>query len=108
MRRSIRLIVLFAVFGIAVSAAPSRAQATATSVAVNADGPFAGLSLSAQALRDSIVQMAKAQLGARYKRGGQTPSRGFDCSGLVKYVMSVFNFDVPRPARQQAVAGAPV
>src|SRR5437016_5682605 len=99
MPRPLKLIALIAVFGIAVSAAPSRAQTTAPSAAVNSNGPFAGFSLSAQVLRDSIVQMAKAQLGTRYKRGGQTPARGFDCSGLVKYVMSVFNFDVPRTAR---------
>src|SRR5437016_2860896 len=108
MRRPLRLIVLTTVFGIAVSAARSRAQTAATSAAVNRDGPFAGLSLSAQALRDSIVQMAKSQLGARYKRGGQTPARGFDCSGLVKYVMSVFNFDVPRTAHQQAAVGTTI
>lgn len=67
--------------------------------------PFAALSSSAQALRDSVVRMAKAQVGTKYRFGGQTPEKGFDCSGLVKYVMEAFNRSVPRTARQQANEG---
>jgi cell wall-associated NlpC family hydrolase len=67
--------------------------------------PFASFSNSAQALRDSIVQMARAQLGKRYRLGGQSPEKGFDCSGLVAYVMSGFNLTVPRTAKQQAKEG---
>jgi cell wall-associated NlpC family hydrolase len=70
--------------------------------------PFASFSNSAQALRDSVVQMARAQLGKRYKLGGQTPERGFDCSGLVSYVMSALNLNVPRTAKQQAKQGLPL
>jgi cell wall-associated NlpC family hydrolase len=67
--------------------------------------PFEAFSHSAQALRDSIVETAKAQLGKRYRLGGISPEKGFDCSGLVQYVMSAFKLDVPRTARQQAKAG---
>jgi cell wall-associated NlpC family hydrolase len=67
--------------------------------------PFAALSSSAQALRDSVVLMAKAQVGTKYRFGGQSPEKGFDCSGLVKYVMEAFNRNVPRTARQQANEG---
>ena len=67
--------------------------------------PFEAFSLSAQALRDSIVETAKAQLGKRYRLGGVSPEKGFDCSGLVQYVMAAFRLDVPRTARQQAKAG---
>lgn len=70
--------------------------------------PFEALSVSAQALRDSIVQTAKAQLGKRYRLGGVSPERGFDCSGLVQYVMAALKLDVPRTARQQAKAGLEV
>jgi cell wall-associated NlpC family hydrolase len=79
------------------------------SAAVEApDKPFAALSNSAETLRDSIVAMAKAQVGTRYKRGGASPDNGFDCSGLVQYVMSALQLDVPRTARQQAKAGSAV
>ncbi len=70
--------------------------------------PFVAMSASAEAMRDSIVSLAKAQLGKRYVRGGETPRRGFDCSGLVKYVLSVLNLEVPRTARQQANVGEAV
>ena len=70
--------------------------------------PFEALSNSAHSIRDSIVSMARALLGKKYKRGGTTPTKGFDCSGLIKYVMTALNLDVPRTARQQAIVGLPV
>jgi cell wall-associated NlpC family hydrolase len=66
--------------------------------------PFEAFSNSAESLRDSIVALAKAQIGTRYKRGGTSP-KGFDCSGLIKYIMAALNLDVPRTARQQATVG---
>jgi len=67
--------------------------------------PFEAYSNSARSLRDSVVQMAKAQVGRRYRTGGTTPEKGFDCSGLVKYVMAALDLKLPRTARQQAVQG---
>ena len=67
--------------------------------------PFEAMSVSAQALRDSIVQMAKAQVGTRYVLGGESPDKGFDCSGLIQYVLAALNLQVPRTAKQQAKVG---
>jgi cell wall-associated NlpC family hydrolase len=67
--------------------------------------PFEAFSNSAQALRDSVVKMAKAQLGTRYRTGGEAPDKGFDCSGLVRYVLAALNVGLPRTARQQAGVG---
>ena len=67
--------------------------------------PFQDLSASASTMRDSLVALARAQLGKRYVRGGASPEKGFDCSGLVKYIMAAFQFDLPRTARQQARTG---
>jgi cell wall-associated NlpC family hydrolase len=67
--------------------------------------PFEDFSNSARTLRDSVVTFARAQVGVRYKRGGTSPEKGFDCSGLIKYIMEAFHADVPRTARQQAGAG---
>lgn len=67
--------------------------------------PFEALSNSAESLRDSVVAIAKAQIGTRYRRGGTNPEKGFDCSGLVKYIMTALQLDVPRTARQQARVG---
>ena len=77
-----------------------------------AEGPplrsFAAFDASDLALRDSIVAMARAQIGRRYVYGGQTPQRGFDCSGLVRYVMAAVQIDLPRTANQQANVGEAV
>lgn len=96
--RSSVAIALCAVASIAVCARPVSAQEVS-------DKPFAAYSVSAQTLRDSIVAMARAQIGTRYRTGGESPTKGFDCSGLVQYVMAALNLSVPRTARQQAKSG---
>ena len=71
--------------------------------------PFAAWSVSAQAFRDSIlVSLARTAVGTRYVRGGQSFASGFDCSGLVRYVMSALEVSVPRTAAQQAGTGLPL
>lgn len=70
--------------------------------------PFAELSRSALSLRDSIVTLARAQIGTRYVLGGESPRRGFDCSGLVQYVLAALRISVPRTAAQQATRGTPL
>ena len=77
-------------------------------VKAQAARPFEAFSNSARTIRDSVVQMAKAQVGKRYRRGGTAPDKGFDCSGLVKYVLSALNVGLPRTARQQAGVGLEV
>lgn len=66
------------------------------------------LSLSEQQLRDSVVVLARQQLGRRYVLGGTAPSRGFDCSGLVRFVLAALNLGVPRTAAEQAKTGVAV
>jgi cell wall-associated NlpC family hydrolase len=58
--------------------------------------------------RDSIVAVAWALIGARYELGGSSLQSGFDCSGLVRFVLSKVDLDLPRTARQQAKLGAPI
>jgi cell wall-associated NlpC family hydrolase len=83
----------------------SSANAPRPSV-VRPSGPFAAWSTSAQDLRDSIlVSIARTTVGTRYVRGGRSVERGFDCSGLVQYIMTALRIDVPRTAAQQADVG---
>jgi len=68
--------------------------------------PFAKFSTSMESLRDSIVvSVVRNQIGTRYLLGGTSPSSGFDCSGLVKYVMAAMHVALPRTAAQQAKVG---
>lgn len=87
-------------------AAPAQ-DAAATSIGLNV-APLAGFSASASALRDSMVAIAKSQLGTKYVLGGTTPERGFDCSGLIRYLARALQLDVPRTAAQQATVGKAV
>jgi cell wall-associated NlpC family hydrolase len=104
-------LVLGLALALAIAPAQARAQqpdARAQEAEVRAQEqlrPFQTLSESAASLRDSLVAFARAQLGKRYVRGGQSPEKGFDCSGLVKYVMAAFRLDLPRTARLQARTG---
>jgi cell wall-associated NlpC family hydrolase len=66
---------------------------------------FRELSSSALTLRDSVVALARAQVGRKYANGGSTPARGFDCSGLVKFVLTSLSIEVPRTSREQSKVG---
>ena len=84
---------------------PARAQ---RAVSVDSAKPFTAMSASVHTFRDSLVSVARAQIGTKYVRGGTTPERGFDCSGLVRYVMASLAVHMPRTARQQAMSGQAV
>ena len=105
--RSLRLVVR-PILGCALVAAfamPLHAQMPAVKLdAAVQRRPFALWSESAQKLRDSLVNVARAQIGTRYVFGGTTP-KGFDCSGLVRYVMAALKVELPRTAAQQARIG---
>ena len=104
-----RLTLTLAVTALAVlsSAAPAQ-EGVRMSPPYVAFGPFAAFSHRAIVLRDSLVALARAQLGRRYRHGGETPVRGFDCSGLLAYVLATLHLSIPRTAAQQATVGSEV
>src|SRR6476620_4575771 len=85
--------------GVVAAVAPAAAQQSIESK------PFEAYSNSALSLRDSLVAVARAQVGTKYRLGGGSPEKGFDCSGLIQYVMGALRLNVPRTAKQQAKAG---
>ena len=54
----------------------------------------------------NILQRALTLLGTPYRWGGNSPDKGFDCSGLVSYVFrNAMGIDLPRISRDQANSG---
>ncbi len=70
---------------------------------LRAPGPF-----EETLLRDSLISVARSQLGARYRLGAESPGKAFDCSGLIRYVMAALRLDLPRTAHEQAKLGREV
>ena len=52
-----------------------------------------------------IMESAYSQLGARYKLGGDSPGKGFDCSGFVQWAYLQQGITVPRVTTDQARTG---
>ena len=55
-----------------------------------------------------LLAEAKTYLGLPYRYGGVTPSKGFDCSGFVRFVFGSFGIDLNRSSGAQAKQGDPI
>jgi cell wall-associated NlpC family hydrolase len=87
---------------------PTReAQRPAVPVAVAPPAPVVALTPPAPPARQhEIVQQALAAVGVSYRRGGQSPGAGFDCSGLVVHVYrEALGVSLPHNALAQSAAG---
>ena len=60
------------------------------------------------AMAARVLATGDRYVGTRYVYGGETPSAGFDCSGLVQYVFGRHGVELPRTSRQQASVGRKV
>lgn len=99
---------LLPVLAAALVAVSSAQAQDARSVTLESKKPFAAFSASAERLRDSIVTKARGSIGTRYKLGGSKPGVGLDCSGLVRYAMSMLDMVLPRTAQGQSKVGTEV
>lgn len=55
-----------------------------------------------------IVKTAYSQMGQKYRSGGDSPRKGFDCSGLIWWTYQKHGIKVPRITTDQASAGRSV
>lgn len=97
----------FALLALLVAAlGPGRALAAQSSFS-RGEKPFATISrmfLPSNA-RDSLVDLAREQIGTRYRWGASAPGTAFDCSGLVQWLMANFSVELPRTSREQSRIG---
>lgn len=93
----------------AVSASPVVAQQSSTRFS-KSEKPFTTISrmFLGKPIRDSLVELARSQVGAKYRYGAAQPGKAFDCSGLVQWVMANFDVVMPRTSREQAKLGLEV
>jgi cell wall-associated NlpC family hydrolase len=71
--------------------------------------PSAPATVPPRAERSEALLQALLALGLDYRRGGNTPVTGFDCSGLVAHVyLEAWNVRLPRNTGAQSEAGTPV
>jgi len=56
----------------------------------------------------AMLDKARTLLGIPYHFGGTSPTRGFDCSGFVRFVFKSFGVDLDRTSRSQSRQGDPV
>jgi cell wall-associated NlpC family hydrolase len=56
----------------------------------------------------TVIAAAESQLGIPYVWGGESPGRGFDCSGLIQWAYAQAGITIPRVTYSQADVGAEV
>lgn len=69
---------------------------------------FISVSCQKSDLREDILKLALDQLGIYYWLGGESPSTGFDCSGLIYYCYLEHDITIPRKAIDQYENGEKV
>jgi len=56
----------------------------------------------------TVIAAAESQLGVPYLWGGESPGKGFDCSGLVQWAYAQAGITIPRVTYSQADVGSEV
>ena len=67
--------------------------------------PFGGSVSKNNVKGANVIETAQSQLGKRYRAGGASPQKGFDCSGLVWWSYKQHGINVPRITTDQAKTG---
>lgn len=100
----------FSLIAAAILVAGSGSPVAAQSAFSRGQKPFEAISrmFIRNESRDSLVEMARSQVGVSYRLGAVQPGRAFDCSGLVQWVMARFNIEMPRTSREQAKVGTEI
>lgn len=76
-------------------------QKKASSAQVDTPSTSSG---SKASLRNDIITYAQKFVGNRYVWGGESLTKGADCSGFVQAVYADFGYSIPRTSREQAAS----
>ncbi|SDD52833.1 Cell wall-associated hydrolase, NlpC family [Paenibacillus sp. UNCCL117] len=84
-----------------------RTAGLTAAITVMLTGALAG---SASAAYDDMdaVSLAKKMVGKTYTASGETPSQGFDASGLAYYVFRMLDYNIPRKMDDQFSMSSPL
>ena len=95
---------MFAALAMLAACASSPPATTPLTVAPVLPAPAPHSAVSAEDAIDTLglVAYAASMQGKPYVAGGESPHRGFDCSGLVHHVFKQFNFELPRNSSAMA------
>ncbi len=69
---------------------------------------FIPANITEDQLRKTVIDVAEQYLGTRYRWGGTSTTKGFDCSGFAKFVFAAVGIDLPHSSLQQSRIGAPI
>lgn len=109
--RAARLLALAALVLLVMHGAPGIAagRPAARSFGETARASFGAAATRALEGAEGIAVYALSLVGVDYRYGGDTPERGLDCSGLIRYVFQqATGVTLPRTARALAQIGAHV
>jgi cell wall-associated NlpC family hydrolase len=67
-----------------------------------------GVYIAPPGVAGKAMEAALSQRGVPYVWGGQTPGKGFDCSGLVEWAFAKAGISLPHSSRAQSHVGKPV
>jgi cell wall-associated NlpC family hydrolase len=82
------------------------APAMAEVIPAVADGATQDATVTVEDPRQLLAQVAMTLRDIRYRRGGNVPSTGFDCSGFVHYVFAqALGIDLPSDSASQFQSG---
>ncbi len=56
----------------------------------------------------SVINAAKSLIGSKYRYAGNSPAKGFDCSGFIQYIYSLFGKSLSKTASGLAKNGSAV
>jgi cell wall-associated NlpC family hydrolase len=105
MAHTTRLLLVLALLAAAMPASAQDATGPLAAVLARGANPAGPFAKRGPAAGEAVVQRAREQLGRRYRFASSSPDRGFDCSGLVKYVLESVGVDLPHNAARIAHMG---